>query len=44
MPFHTSALNWPIESDPDLTGRYRDLRNRITDLIELVVGTESEQD
>ena len=44
MPFHTSALNWPIETDSDLTTRYRDLRNRITDLVELVVGTESEQD
>mgnify|MGYP001814230265 FL=1 len=44
MPFHTSALNWPIESDSDLTGRYRDLRERITDLVELVVGADSEQD
>lgn len=44
MPFHTSALNWEVSAGPDLTATYRDLRNRITDLVELVVGPEAEQD
>lgn len=43
IPFHTSALNWPIASD-DLTGAYRDLRSRITDLVELLAGPENNQD
>ena len=44
MPFHTSALDWQVPADADMTARYRDLRNRITELVELVVGTEAEQD
>jgi phosphate transport system protein len=43
MPFHTSALNWPIDSDADLADQYRDLRNRITDLVELLAGPENLQ-
>lgn len=44
VPFHTSALNWDIEEDDDLTARYRDLRTRITDLVELLAGQEAIQD
>jgi hypothetical protein len=44
MPFHTSALDWQVPAGADMTARYRDLRNRITELVELVVGTEAEQD
>lgn len=44
MPFHTSGLNWPLDSAADLTGQYRDLRNRITELVELIAGPESAQD
>jgi phosphate transport system protein len=44
MPFHTSALNWDISTGSDMTARYRELRNRITDLVELVVGPEAQQD
>ena len=44
MPFHTSALNWDISTESDMTARYRELRNRITDLVELVVGPEAQQD
>ena len=43
MPFHTSALNWDVSAAPDMTALYRDLRNRITDLADLVVGPEAEQ-
>ena len=44
MPFHTSALNWQVPADSDITVLYRELRNRITDLVDLVVGPEAEQD
>ena len=44
MPFHTSALNWQLPADSDMTALYRELRNRITDLVDLVVGPEAEQD
>lgn len=44
MPFHTSALNWPMEEGSDLAAHYRDLRNRIYDLAELLVGPEAKQD
>ena len=44
MPFHTSALNWPMADGSDLAGQYRDLRNRITDLVELLAGPEAIQD
>ena len=44
MPFHTSALNWPMAEGSDLAGQYRDLRNRITDLVELLAGSEAIQD
>ena len=43
MPFHTSALNWQVAEDSDMTALYRDLRNRITDLVDLVVGPEADQ-
>ena len=43
MPFHTSALNWDVSDAADMTALYRDLRNRIRDLVELVVGPEEEQ-
>ncbi|MBT8038982.1 MAG: hypothetical protein HKO85_10525 [Xanthomonadales bacterium] len=43
MPFHTSALNWPVAGD-DLTEAYRELRSRITDLVELLAGRENNQD
>ena len=33
-----------FKQSTDMTALYRDLRNRITDLVELVVGTEAEQD
>lgn len=44
MPFHTSGLNWALDRDSDLTGHYRDLRNRITELVELIAGPDSTQD
>ena len=44
MPFHTAALNWPMPEGSDMTAGYRELLDRITDLVELVVGPESEQD
>lgn len=44
MPFHTSALNWPIAEKDNKAAQYRDLRNRITDLVELLVGAENLQD
>ena len=43
MPFHTSALNWPVPGD-DLTAAYRDIGQRINDLVELLAGPESLQD
>lgn len=43
MPFHTSALNWPVAGD-DLTAAYRDIGQRLSDLVELLVGPESQQD
>lgn len=44
MPFHTSALNWPIAAGADKAAQYRDLRNRITELVELLVGPEELRD
>jgi phosphate transport system protein len=38
MPFHTSALNWPIQQDSDRAEQYRQLRNEITDLITRLAG------
>ena len=43
MPFHTSALNWPVPGD-DLTAAYRDIGQRLNDLVELLAGPESLQD
>ena len=43
MPFHTSALNWPVAGE-SATDAYRDLRSRITDLVELLAGPENNQD
>jgi len=44
VPFHTSALNWELAQGDDMTARYRDLRNRITDLVQLLAGQEAIQD
>jgi len=44
MPFHTSGLNWHLDDGDDLAAQYRDLRNRITDLVELLAGPEAIQD
>lgn len=44
VPFHTSALEWPMPEGEDLTIQYRELRNRITDLVELLAGPEAVQD
>ena len=44
MPFHTSALNWPLEDSSDMTTQYRELRSLIAELVELVAGPEGEQD
>jgi hypothetical protein len=38
IPFHTSALNWPIQQDSDRAEQYRQLRNEITDLITRLAG------
>jgi len=42
VPFHTSALNWPVPAGDDCTAQYRDLRERIDALVELLVGREAE--
>lgn len=44
MPFHTSALNWTMPEGDDFAAMYRDLRNRITELVELLAGPEAIQD
>lgn len=44
IPFHTSALNWPLPPGDDYTAQYRELRNRLTALVELLVGSESARD
>lgn len=38
VPFHTSAFNWPLPQDSDLTEQYRLLRSEITDLIVRLAG------
>lgn len=43
VPFHSSALNWALPEDADRAGQYRDLRSRISDLVELLAGSEAEQ-
>jgi phosphate transport system protein len=41
-PFHTSALHWDVSpSQNDLADQYRMLRQRISDLIELLAGDEA---
>ena len=42
VPFHTSALNWAVPAGDDYTAQYRDLRERIDALVELLVGSEAE--
>ena len=42
VPFHTSALNWAMPPGDDFTAQYRDLRERIGDLVELLAGRETE--
>ena len=42
VPFHTSALNWAMPPGDDFTAQYRDLRERIGDLVELLAGREAE--
>jgi len=42
VPFHTSALNWAMPPGDDFTAQYRDLRERIGDLVELLAGPETE--
>ena len=44
MPFHTSALNWPVPGGSDMAAQYRELLDRITDLVEILVGSETERD
>jgi phosphate transport system protein len=44
VPFHTSALNWPLPPGDDYTAQYRELRSRITALVELLVGNDSARD
>ena len=44
VPFHSTALNWPIEgtdSPIDRTAQYRNLRANIDNLVNLVVGDEA---
>jgi len=41
VPFHTSALNWPLPAGDDFTAQYRDLRERIGALVELLSGPET---
>lgn len=41
MPFHTSALNWTLPEGPDLTQRYRMLREEIQQLMTLLAGSEA---
>ena len=41
VPFHTSALNWPVPPGDDYTAQYRDLRERIDYLVDLLAGSES---
>ncbi|MEJ2382793.1 MAG: PhoU domain-containing protein [Xanthomonadales bacterium] len=41
VPFHTSALNWPVPTGDDFTGQYRDLGERISGLVDLLAGSES---
>ncbi|MEJ2258778.1 MAG: PhoU domain-containing protein [Woeseiaceae bacterium] len=42
VPFHTSALNWAVPPGDDFTDQYRDLRDRIGDLVELLAGRGTE--
>jgi phosphate transport system protein len=44
LPFHTSGLNWSIPPGDDFTGQYRELRNQITALVELLAGAEAAED
>jgi len=45
LPFHTSALNWPVPAEADseerLSGAYRSIRAEISGLIELLAGEEA---
>jgi phosphate transport system protein len=43
VPFHTSALNWPVSEDASLAEQYRALRGDITDLVLLLAGDVAEQ-
>lgn len=40
MPFHTSARNWTIPRDADLTEQYRLLSREVADLVALLSGTD----
>jgi phosphate transport system protein len=42
IPFHTSALNWPLPPGDDFTAQYRELRERIGALVDLLAGPETE--
>jgi phosphate transport system protein len=42
LPFHTSALEWELDTESeDWNSLYRDLHSRITDLMDLVAGDEA---
>ena len=41
VPFHTSALNWPVDGmqpEADRTAQYRSLRTLVDELLHLVAG------
>lgn len=44
IPFHTSALNWPLTPGEDYTVQYRELRSRLGELVELLVGSDAARD
>ena len=41
MPFHSSALNWTIPEDADISQKYRLLREEIQQLMTLLAGPEA---
>ena len=41
MPFHTSALDWTFLEESSLVEQYRQLRQNIADLIQLIAGDEA---
>ena len=43
VPFHTSARNWTIPRDADLTEQYRLLSREIGDLVALLAGTDPDR-